>query len=229
MLFLSVPTVRRLTDADLGDEYDDQEIEQTLKQFKDQIEYEKLNGQLPEYVATALTQGKVIGWFQGREEWGPRALGRRSVLADPRKAETRDIINSQMKNRDWFMPFAPSCLEDKGHSHFMNFCPSPFMTLAFDVQPGREQDIASAIHVDKTARVHTVTPANEKYYQVLSHFYEKTRVPVVLNTSFNRHGLPIVHRPREAVEHLLWGCVHELAIGSYLVRKRDHTIKSQNR
>ena len=222
------PAILRLEDADLGDEYDDDEIESTLKQFSDKIEYKKLNGQLPEYVASALMQGKVIGWFQGREEWGPRALGRRSVLADPRRAETRDIINSQMKNRDWFMPFAPSCLEDKGHSHFVNFCPSPFMTLAFDVVPGKENDIASAIHVDKTARVHTVTPANKKYYQMLTHFYEKTKVPAVLNTSFNRHGLPIVHRPKEAVEHLLWGCVHELAIGNFMVKKRQNTAADKS-
>jgi carbamoyltransferase len=126
-----------------------------------------------------------------------------------------------MKNRDWFMPFAPSCLEDKGHSHFKNFCPTPFMTLAFDVVEGKEGDIASAIHVDNTARVHSVRPDNSKYYETISHFYEKTGVPVILNTSFNKHGLPIVHRPKEAIEHLLWGCVHELAIGSYVVRKRN--------
>lgn len=215
------PTIYKMMDSNLGTEYTDDQIEVDLNQFKEQVDWEKLDGQLPNYVATALTEGKVIGWFQGREEWGPRALGRRSVLADPRDPKTRDKINSQMKNRDWFMPFAPSCLEDKGHSHFKNFCPTPFMTLAFDVVEGKEGDIASAIHVDNTARVHSVTPENGKYYETISHFYEKTGVPVILNTSFNRHGLPIVHRPKEAIEHLLWGCVHELAIGSYIVRKRD--------
>ncbi len=217
------PTIQKMTDADLGVEYSDDEIAADLQQYSDQVEWQKLDGRLPEYVATALTEGKVIGWFQGREEWGPRALGRRSVLADPRDPETRDKINSQMKNRDWFMPFAPSCLEDKGHSHFKNFCPTPFMTLAFDVVEGKEGDIASAIHVDKTARVHSVRPDNPKYYETISHFYEKTGVPVILNTSFNRHGLPIVHRPKEAIEHLLWGCVHELAIGGYIVRKKDES------
>ncbi|MBN1559446.1 hypothetical protein JW998_04305 [candidate division KSB1 bacterium] len=214
------PTIHKLMDANLGVEYTDAEIEADLKLFEDQVEWQELDGRLPEYVAAALADGKVIGWFQGREEWGPRALGRRSVLADPRDPHTRDKINSQMKNRDWFMPFAPSCLEDKGHLHFKNFCPSPFMTLAFDVIEGKEHDIASAIHVDSTARVHSVRPDNEKYYAVISHFDELTGVPVILNTSFNRHGLPIVHRPKEAIEHLLWGCVHELAIGSYIVRKR---------
>jgi carbamoyltransferase len=126
-----------------------------------------------------------------------------------------------MKNRDWFMPFAPSCLEDKGQSHFKNFCPTPFMTLAFDVVDGKEGDIASAIHVDNTARVHSVRPDNQKYYETIEHFYKKTGVPVILNTSFNKHGLPIVHRPKEAIEHLLWGCVHELAIGGFVVRKRN--------
>jgi len=217
------PTIKKMNDSNLGVEYSDAEIKAELEQFGDRIEWQHLNGKLPAYVATALTEGKVIGWFQGREEWGPRALGRRSVLADPRDPQTRDKINSQMKNRDWFMPFAPSCLEDKGHSHFKNFCSTPFMTLAFDVAEGKEKDIASAIHVDKTARVHSVRPDNEKYYETISHFYEKTGVPVILNTSFNRHGLPIVHRPKEAIEHLLWGCVHELAIGGYIVRKQADT------
>jgi len=214
------PTIAAMTDANLGVEYTDEEILADLKQFSDQVQWQKLDGDLPQYVADALIAGKVVGWFQGREEWGPRALGRRSVLADPRDPETRDKINSRMKNRDWFMPFAPSCLEDKGGSHFKNFCPTPFMTLAFDVVEGKEGDIASAIHVDKTARVHSVRPDNAKYYETISHFFEKTGVPVILNTSFNRHGLPIVHRPKEAVEHLLWGCVHELAIGSFIVRKK---------
>ena len=214
------PTLSAMTDSDLGVEFSDEEILADLREFDDKIEWQELDGKLPEYVAKALTQGKVIGWFQGREEWGPRALGRRSVLADPRDPDTRDKINSQMKNRDWFMPFAPSCLEDKGASHFEDFCATPFMTLAFDVVEGKEGDIASAIHVDKTARVHSVRPDNAKYYETISHFYKQTGVPVILNTSFNRHGLPIVHRPREAVEHLLWGCVHELAIGGYIVRKR---------
>lgn len=215
------PTVFKMTDAALGVEFSDDEIETSLKTFGDQIEWKKLEGRLPEYVADALTEGKVVGWFQGREEWGPRALGRRSVLADPRDPQTREKINSKMKNRDWFMPFAPSCLEDRGHSHFKNFCPTPFMTLAFDVVKGKESDIASAIHVDNTARVHSVRRDNQKYYELIEHFYRKTGVPVILNTSFNKHGLPIVHRPQEAVEHLLWGCVNELAIGSYIVRKKN--------
>ena len=119
---------------------------------------------------------------------------------------------------DWFMPFAPSCLEDKGHLYFKNFTSTPFMTLAFDVVEGKESDISAAIHVDNTARVHSVRPDNPLYYETISKFYEKTGVPVILNTSFNKHGLPIVHRPSEAIEHLIWGCVHELAIGGYIVR-----------
>ncbi len=214
------PTVYRLLDADLGVEFSEKEIKAALEEFGDRIAYRRLDDDLPAYVAEALASGKVVGWFQGREEWGPRALGRRSVLADPRNPKTRELINAQMKNRDWFMPFAPSCLEDRGASHFRDFCPSPFMTMAFDVIAGREGDIAAAIHVDRTARVHSVRPDNPKYYAVIDHFYQRTGVPVILNTSFNRHGLPIVHHPREAVEHLLWGCVHELAIGPFIVCRR---------
>ena len=214
-----------LKDAALGVSFSDEEILDQMSEF-DQVVWTDLGDGLPEYVAAALAQGKVIGWFQGREEWGPRALGRRSVLADPRSPETRDIINQKMKNREWFMPFAPSCLEEEGGRYFKDFCSTPFMTLAFDVMEGKEGDIAAAIHVDKTARVHSVRPDNERYYRVIKKFFELTGVPVILNTSFNRHGLPIVHRPKEAIEHLLWGCVHELAIGRFLVcRKADGSIE----
>jgi carbamoyltransferase len=215
------PTVYAMADSNLGDEYSDDDIEKALNTFGDQIEWEKHNGTLSDYVANALTDGKVIGWFQGREEWGPRALGRRSVLADPRDPKTREKINSSMKNRDWFMPFAPSCMEDKGDLFFKDFCKTSFMTMAFDVVEGKESDVSSAIHVDNTARVHSVTPDNPLYYNVISKFYEKTGVPVILNTSFNKHGLPIVHRPKEAIEHLIWGCVHELAIGNFIVRLKN--------
>ena len=221
------PTVVSLTDSALGKEFSDDEILQDLQSFGDKIEWEKHNGTLPQYVAGALTEGKVVGWFQGREEWGPRALGRRSVLADPRDPATRDKINSKMKNRDWFMPFAPSCMEDKGHLYFKDFCQTSFMTLAFDVVKGKEADVSSAIHVDNTARVHSVRPDNPLYYDVIKKFYEKTGVPVVLNTSFNKHGLPIVHRPKEAIEHLLWGCVNELAIGNYIVRLKSTNDKNE--
>lgn len=209
-----------LRDANLGIAFTDEDILEEL-QHCPQVTWQHMADRLTDYVAEALAQGKVIGWFQGREEWGPRALGRRSVLADPRRAETRDVINHRMKNREWFMPFAPSCMEDLGHLYFKDFCSTPFMTLAFDVVAGQEKEIAAAIHVDNTARVHSVRPDNPLYYQVIKKFYQLTGVPVILNTSFNRHGLPIVHRPKEAIEHLLWGCVHELAIGGYLVRRKQ--------
>jgi carbamoyltransferase len=212
--------VTYLQDVNLGMQYSDEDTGRILEQFGNHIEYEKSNGNISGYVASQLEKGKVIGWFQGREEWGPRALGRRSVLADPRKPETRDIINHRMKNREWFMPFAPSCLLEKGREYFLSFRETPFMTLAFDVVPGKEKDIGAAMHVDNTARVQSVSrDHNPLYYSVIEKFSEKTGVPVILNTSFNRHGLPIVHSPEDAVEHLLWGCVHELAIGSFVVRR----------
>jgi carbamoyltransferase len=214
-------TPQRMIDSDLGVEFSDEEILAELGKFRNVVEWERLDGKLPDYVANALAGGKVVGWFQGREEWGPRALGRRSVLADPRNPETRDLINHKMKNREWFMPFAPSCMEDIGGAYFEDFCQSPFMTLAFDVVDGKESEISAAIHVDKTARVQSVRPDNDLYYTVIKKFYQKTGVPVILNTSFNKHGLPIVHHPREAIEHLLWGCVHELAIGGYIVKLKE--------
>jgi carbamoyltransferase len=210
---------KRLQAIALGVEFSSREILTVLKQYSGQISYRK-QPKLSQYVAKALAEGRVIGWFQGREEWGPRALGQRSVLADPRDEKMRKRINDLMKKRDWFMPFAPAVMEEYVRDWFMEGYMDPFMTMAFDVVKGKEKLIPAAIHVDNTARPQVVSKkVNPKYWQVINEFYKLTRVPVILNTSFNKHGLPIVHSPAEAIEHLLWGCVDELAIGDYLAKK----------
>ena len=120
------------------------------------------------------------------------------------------------------MPFAPSIMVEHVADYFAQPIEEPFMTMAFDILPGKEKDIQAAIHLDNTARPNTVNQkTNPLYWQVINAFYQKTGVPVILNTSFNRHGLPIVNSPKEAIEHLLWECIDELAIGNFFVKRKE--------
>lgn len=206
--------------ADLGCTFTNIEIEQAIKHFKKQIVTKQLNSNLAKVVAKELTEGKVIGWFQGRGEWGPRALGQRSVLADPRYESIKERINQKLKQRDWFMPFAPAILQEKSDEFLLHNWQSPFMIIADRIKPTKTKLIPAAIHIDKTVRPQIV---NKKvlplYHQLIKEFYKLTGIPIILNTSFNRHGLPIVHSPKEAIEHLLWGAVDELVIGNYLIKR----------
>ena len=212
---------KALISAALGESFTKKQIGETLKLFSKEIFYEEKKD-VVDYTADLLIKGSVIGWFQGRAEWGPRALGFRSVLADPKNVEIKNRINGVLKNREWFMPFAPSILEEKAGEYFKNCERSPFMTMIFDVAEGKEKKIPAAIHIDNTARPNTVNPDNNiLYYKLIQSFYEKTGVPVILNTSFNRHGLPIVNTPKEAIEHLLWGAVDELIIDTYSVKRKS--------
>jgi carbamoyltransferase len=209
--------VKELESAALGCGFSEKEIEKSLKSFGKKIKFTKYNN-LPKVIAKEIIKGKVIGWFQGRGEWGPRALGYRSVLADPRYIETKDRINSKLKQRDWFMPFAPAIMEEHIDDVLKNGYGTPFMTLTDIVKKQMAKKIPAAIHIDDTARSQIVKKkTNPMYWGVINEFYKLTGIPVILNTSFNKHGLPIVHSPKEAIEHLLWGCVDELAIGNYLV------------
>lgn len=170
--------------------------------------------------ARALADGKIVGWFQGRFEMGPRALGNRSILADPRRASMRSLINTKIKHRESFRPFAPAVLEDRASEFFAVSQPDPFMTLAPHVHAHRARDIAAAVHVDGTGRMQTVSrAANQRYYDVIKAFGEITGVPIVLNTSFNRHE-PIVARPREAISCYLRTGMDVLVIGDHFVTSR---------
>ncbi len=210
---------KALVSAGLGESFTEKQILEAFKRFNEKISYEEKKD-IIDYTAEQLAQGKVIGWFQGKSEWGPRALGFRSVLADPRNIAIKNRINNVLKNREWFMPFAPSVLEEHANEYFKNCKSSPFMTMVFDVVKGKEKEIPAAIHIDNTARPNTVNSKNNPlYYLLIQSFYKKTGVPVILNTSFNLHGLPIVNSPKEAIEHLVWGAVDELIIDNYAVRK----------
>ncbi len=176
--------------------------------------------ELIQRTARALAEGKIVGWFQGRFEMGPRALGNRSILADPRSADMRTVINSKIKHRESFRPFAPAVLEERANEYFDVAQPDPFMTLAPHVHADREREIAAAIHADGTARIQTVSrAANQRYYDLIHAFGEITGVPIVLNTSFNRHE-PIVARPEEAISCYLRTGMDVLVIGDHFVTMR---------
>jgi carbamoyltransferase len=177
---------------------------------------------LPELVqraATIIADGKILGWFQGRAEWGPRALGNRSIVADPRRADMKEILNRRIKHREIFRPFAPSILAEATSEWFENSHPSPFMTLAYAVRPEKRALIPAPTHVDGTGRLQTVTrEANPRYHALISAFRDLTGVPVVLNTSFNDNE-PIVCRPEEAIDCFLRTKMDALVLGDFLITR----------
>ena len=169
-------------------------------------------------VARAVADGQIVGWFDGPAEYGARALGARSVLADPRRVESKARLNQLLKKRDWFMPYAPSILEERGAEYFEHFTPDPYMNVAIRVRPERAAEIPAAVHRDGTCRVHAVSKSlNPNFHAILVAFEDVTGVPMVLNTSFNRHGLPMVSTPRQAIEHLLQGHVDVLVFDGLAV------------
>jgi carbamoyltransferase len=169
--------------------------------------------------AQIIADGKILGWFQGRAEWGPRALGNRSIVADPRRPEMKDILNGRIKHREIFRPFAPSILAESTADYFEKSHPSPFMTLAYSVRPEKRDKIPAPTHVDGTGRLQTVTrDANPRYWQLIKAFENLTGVPVVLNTSFNDNE-PIVCRPEEAIDCFLRTQMDALVLGDFLITR----------
>jgi carbamoyltransferase len=171
-------------------------------------------------VARDLADGKIVGWFQGRFEMGPRALGNRSILADPRRADVRDLLNAKVKKREPFRPFAPAVLMERAAEFFEIDQPDPFMTLAPRVRPDKRDTIAAAVHIDGTARIQTVDrTTNPRYYGLIEEFGRLTGVPVVLNTSFNVRE-PIVASPEDAIACYLRTNIDVLALGDFYVTDR---------
>ena len=176
---------------------------------------------LPRQAAQLLAEGKVLAWFQGGSEIGPRALGHRSILADPRCPGMKDLINERVKHREGFRPFAPSVLAEHQADYFDHPRPSPFMLFVADVLPHQQEQIPAVTHVDGSARLHSVTRADSpRYHEVISAFAAATGVPVVLNTSFNDNGEPIVETPADALRCFLGTGIDELVLGPYLVHKK---------
>jgi carbamoyltransferase len=176
--------------------------------------------------ARCISDRKIVGWFQDAAEWGPRALGNRSILADPRRPEMKDILNRRIKHREIFRPFAPSIAEEAVGDFFTQTHPSPFMTFAYSVRPEKRSVIPAPTHVDGTARLQTVSrTANPLYWKLLHAVGERTGVPVVLNTSFNDNE-PIVCRPEEALECFRRTQMDVLILGNFLLEKKSPSLEA---
>lgn len=166
-----------------------------------------------------IAAGDVVGWYQGRSEWGPRALGNRSIVVDPRSREMKDVLNERIKRREAFRPFAPSILEEKAADYFEESYPVPFMLQVYRIRPERRAEIPAVTHVDGTGRLQTVgRTSNPLYYRLIRTFGERTGTPILLNTSFNENE-PIVNRPEEAIDCFLRTRMDTLVVGKALLRK----------
>ena len=215
---LKQPRRHELPNAYLGPEFSESRIQSAL--HKAGLKVRKLErGALLDAVAEQIAAGNVIGWFQGRMEWGPRALGNRSIVAHPGLPNMKDVLNARIKHREWFRPFAPSILADKQHEYFEHDHPSPFMLHVYKIRLEKRKELCAVNHVDDTGRLQTVTrEENPLYYDLISTFARKTGIPVVLNTSFNENE-PIVCTPEEAIDCFQRTRMDVLAIGPFLVVK----------
>jgi carbamoyltransferase len=199
-----------------GPQFTDQEIKKILQLGNGQ--YERLDEDaLLKRVARDIAEGKIVGWFQGRTEWGPRALGNRSILVDPRKKEMKDILNARIKRRESFRPFAPSILEDQTATWFERADPVPFMEKVYMIKEEKKDLIPAVTHFDGTGRLQTVSrDMNKRYYDLIHQFFELTGVPIVLNTSFNENE-PIVNTPKHALDCFERTKMDVLVLGDFYV------------
>ena len=196
--------------AYLGPQYSNEMIAQLLKELTHDLKakscrVERINtvAELCDRTAEAVAGGLVVGWFQGRMEWGPRALGNRSIVCDPRRADMKEILNRKIKRRESFRPFAPSILREHVAEWFEEEADVPFMMQVFQVREEKRTLIPAVTHVDGSGRLQTVhRETNPRYYRLIESFHRKTGVPMVLNTSFNENE-PVVCRPKEALDCFL--------------------------
>ena len=203
-----------------GPEYETDEIKGLLETNK--IAYSEPNS-VERYLAERLADGALVGWFDGRLELGPRSLGNRSILADPRSIESRNKVNRFVKHREEWRPFAPSMLEAAADEYLVDGKPAPFMITTFDVEPDKREEIPAVLHpADDTTRPQTVNKhQNPRYHRLISGFANITDVPVVLNTSFNDHAEPIVTTPTEALKDFFGMGLDVLALQDVIVEKTD--------
>jgi len=206
-----------LTDLYLGPEYDEPAATAALAERG--VDFVRLeDDELFDYAAAQLAEGRIVGWFQGRMEAGPRALGNRSLLADARRAEMKDVINRRIKNREYFRPFAPSVLAERAADYFDPRTCTPYMIVVSDAKPGVAARVPAVIHVDDTARVHTVSREdNPRYHRLLGAFDALTGEGILLNTSFNERE-PIVCSPKDAVDTFLRVGIDVLVLGNLVAR-----------
>jgi carbamoyltransferase len=201
-----------------GPEFSNDELRSAIKSSG--LAWETYNDpDLTRRAALDISNGLVVGWFQGRMEFGPRALGNRSILVDPRRSEMKDVLNQRIKKREPFRPFAPSILEDRVADYFEQTHPAPTMLMVYQVKEERRKEIPAVTHVDGSGRLQTVSRrVNDRYYQLISDFNELTGVPVVLNTSFNENE-PIVCTPEQAIDCFKKTRMDVLYLGNYSIRR----------
>jgi len=210
-----------------GPSFTDDYHEILLKKYKIKIdnsncilEYVPEEDVLCDLTAEAISQGKVVGWFQGRMEWGPRALGNRSIVCDPRRPDMKDILNLKIKRRESFRPFAPSILREDVDSWFEENDDVPFMTQVFQIRKEKRNQIPAVTHVDGSGRLQTVhIKTNPRYYKLINQFQKKTGIPIILNTSFNENE-PVVCFPEEALETFLRTKMDWLVLGNWVVKRK---------
>jgi carbamoyltransferase len=206
-----------LRDVYLGPDYDERRISAAL-QTKGLIA--ERHPDIEKRAAGLLAEGKILGWFQGRMEFGPRALGNRSILADPRSAQMKEILNAKVKFRELFRPFAPAILAERAGEYFERRGSFPFMTVVLPVKAEKRARIPAVVHHDGTARLQTVEKeVSPRFHRLVQEFERLTGVPVVLNTSFNLQGEPIVCTPEDAVATFLRSGLDALVLGDYLCLK----------
>jgi carbamoyltransferase len=201
----------------IGPAYSNEKIENFLNE--NNIEYKKIERQpLLEKTARLISEGNVVGWYQDKMEWGPRALGNRSILADPRIAKMKDILNEKIKHRESFRPFAPSVMEEYVSEYFEIEVNSPYMLLVANVK--KPDKIPAVTHVDGTGRLQSVSKdSNPLYYDLINEFYKITGVPVIINTSMNVMGEPIVNTPKQAYKMIVKTDMDYIVLGNFLVKK----------
>jgi len=207
-----------------GPSFNDEHLKRIIEEYREDLSAESCDvlfnlstTSLVDKVSDAVIEGKVIGWFQGAMEWGPRALGNRSILGDPRRADMKDILNLKIKRRESFRPFAPSVLRDQVSEWFESDADVPFMMKVFQIKEDKRNLIPAVTHVDGSGRLQTVNAeSNERYYQLIQSFFDKTQVPMLLNTSFNENE-PVVCKPEEAMACFLRTNMDVLVLGPHLI------------
>ena len=209
---LQQPRRNQMDHAYLGPEFSDAKVESALKNVH--VKYQRLEREpLIDAVANEMVAGNVVGWFQGHMEWGPRALGNRSIVTHPGLPNMKEVLNARIKHREWFRPFAPAILAEAQHDYFEHDHPSPYMLHVYKIRPDKRGSLCAVNHVDDTGRLQTVTrEENPLYYDLIKKFGEKTGIPVILNTSFNENE-PIVCTPEEAIDCFQRTKMDAIAIG----------------
>ena len=215
---LGMPRIEPMYSGSLGSKFSAEQIERIL--IDKQLNYKLCSeSELYDQVTDRIIDAGVIGWFQGRAEFGPRALGNRSILVDPRRSDAKELLNKKIKKRESFRPFAPSILKEHVREFFEQEDEVPFMEKVFVIREEKRKDIPAVTHVDGTGRLQSVHPVvNERYHKLISAFKDKTGVPILLNTSFNENE-PIVNRPEEAIDCFLRTEMDMLVLENFIVTR----------